>query len=61
MTLSEAQVVADIIATADSGCTTCVKSLATKMTDAFPEFVFELNSDDEIETRCTARLRMVIA
>lgn len=38
MTLEEAQKIASIASTADSGCSVCVGSLCDALQEAFPEF-----------------------
>lgn len=38
MSEEEAEVVADIISTADGGCIVCVRSLAIQMKERFPQF-----------------------
>jgi hypothetical protein len=38
MTLEEAQKVARVLETADSRCSCCVRSLARRIGEAFPEF-----------------------
>ena len=46
MTLDEAQKLADIISTADGGCSDCVGDLIKRLNDSFPTFVFEVTEDD---------------
>lgn len=41
MTLGEAKGIAEIIGTADSGCSDCVGDLVARMNEKFPEFVWE--------------------
>lgn len=40
MTLEEAQMIAKIVGTADSGCSTCVSGLVAHLNREFPGFVF---------------------
>ena len=51
MTLEEARKVADIISTADNGCSHCVSNLQERLKIAFPEFTWTLNfrSDERVE------------
>ncbi len=45
MTHDEAVALLKILATADGGCETCVRSLFTKATAVFPPFQFTMESD----------------
>lgn len=46
MTQDEASKIADIIATADSGCSTCVHSLCERLTEASLGFTFRMTGQD---------------
>ncbi|MBB5985992.1 hypothetical protein [Sphingobium lignivorans] len=46
MTLEEAQKAADIIGTADGGCTTCINRLIKRFEAAFPEFELVRTSEE---------------
>lgn len=45
MTLEEAQAVADIVATADNGCSSCVGSLCRMLAQDFPQFTWTFHPD----------------
>lgn len=46
MTLEEAQKIAAIAETADSGCSACVATLADALQEAFPEFEWSFQGTD---------------
>lgn len=50
MTLDEAQEIAAIIMTADSGCPFCATDLAEKMQDSFPAFIWKVNPSREYKS-----------
>lgn len=45
MTLEDAQKVADIVAQADGGCSTCVGALIYDLNNAFPEFAWDFGDN----------------
>lgn len=45
MTIEEANVVAEIISHADSGCSVCVSDLVERCNDGFPEFLWLYEED----------------
>lgn len=47
MTLQEAKALGDVIQWADSGCVCCVESLASELTEVFPQFVWALIESDD--------------
>lgn len=51
MTIDEAKKIAAIVATADGGCSECVKDLCLRLNEAFPEFVWEMVGFQEVEVK----------
>lgn len=45
MTLEEARIVAAIMGTADSGCSSCASELLARLAAAFPQFVWTMKGE----------------
>jgi hypothetical protein len=53
MTLEEANIVAQIAATADSGCSVCARDLLERLEKAFPEFEWKLTEEEWLDPDTT--------